>query len=272
MMASSLLTLVHNRKDALFNTLAGIARGTVLPSEVVIVYMNDMPYNLPTYPFSIHEVQLKCENGLNLSAARNLAMANSSNDFNIFLDVDCIPESDLVAQYLDAQNAEDLLWTGSVRYLSTDASKSPDWQDRLKTLSSPDSLRAGIEPLPYELFWSLNFACSRRLFERIGGFDTRYVGYGAEDTDFAFQARKNGVRMGTVEATAYHQYHPSYSPPLNHLEKIVQNAVTFKAKWDTWPMEGWLRKFSEQGYIDWKKDRISLIRLPDAAELAVALK
>ncbi|WP_425466922.1 galactosyltransferase-related protein [Rarobacter faecitabidus] len=37
----------------------------------------------------------------------------------------------------------------------------------------------------YDLFWSLTFALSSATWQRIGGFDEGYCGYGGEDTDFA---------------------------------------------------------------------------------------
>ncbi|WP_409241961.1 glycosyltransferase family 2 protein, partial [Caballeronia sp. INML3] len=40
------------------------------------------------------------------------------------------------------------------------------------------------------MFWSLNFACHLNTFEQIGGFDDAYTGYGGEDTDFAFRAKR----------------------------------------------------------------------------------
>lgn len=271
-MNASILTLVHDRAGALSNTLAGIARGSLLPTEVVIVHINEKPYPLSPYPFTIRQVLLDSGSSLNLSEARNLAMAYSANEFNIFLDVDCIPGVQLLARYLAAFGKEDILWSGRVRYLPQNAMSLPAWENKLHALSDPDPVRGKVTHLPYTLFWSLNFACSKAVFDRIGGFDTRYVGYGAEDTDFAFTARDKSVKLGTVGATAFHQYHPSYAPPLNHLERIVENAMLFKRKWHQWPMEGWLEKFKALGYIHWNDAQIHLLRTPTPDELNATLR
>jgi len=122
------------------------------------------------------------------------------------------------------------------------------------------------------LFWSLNFGCSKATYSKIGGFDEDFSGYGAEDTDFAFSANKNGVDFKTIDALAYHQYHPSYDPPVNHIESIVENATRFKAKWGLWPMEGWLRKFCEMGYTSFISGQINLLKLPTTDEISAVLK
>ena len=75
--------------------------------------------------------------------------------------------------------------------------------------------------------WSLCFAIGRTQFEKIGGFDTHYVGYGAEDTDFAFMARELNIEFYLTCDVIYHQQHSVYRPPLNHLSSIVVNANAF---------------------------------------------
>ena len=42
-------------------------------------------------------------------------------------------------------------------------------------------------------------------------------------------------------ARAYHQHHPSSSPPVQHLADILRNGALFRRRWGRWPMEGWLR-------------------------------
>ena len=50
-------------------------------------------------------------------------------------------------------------------------------------------------------------------------------------------------------AWAYHQYHPSPDPPVQHLTDIVRNAAIFHRRWGWWPMTGWLREFERRGLI-----------------------
>lgn len=79
------------------------------------------------------------------------------------------------------------------------------------------------------LFWSVAFGVRRRTFEALGGFDEAYVGYGAEDTDFGFAARRADVSLVlSGEACAFHQHHPVSDPPIEHLDAIIRNAQVFR--------------------------------------------
>lgn len=268
----SILTIVHQRRQALVKLIQGLERSRRKPDQLVIVYMNETPYKLPKTSFPLINQSIFHPTHLPLAQARNQAVRAATNDDLIFLDIDCIPHAAMVYQYANAFEQPGQLWAGPVRYLRKEAIPLPDGWQRLDELSDPDPIRTNIASLPYELFWSLNFGCSRQTFARIGQFDENYVGYGAEDTDFAFSARRSATPLRWVDALAYHQYHPSYDPPLNHLPAIIANATYFKQKWRVWPMEGWLTKFQQQRFIRWTDDQIELLRLPSSVELATALK
>ncbi|MCC8409317.1 hypothetical protein LJ707_10260 [Mucilaginibacter sp. UR6-1] len=234
--------------------------------------MNEEIMDLPSLNIPINTYRIDREGYLPLAEARNMAVEKAHCELMIFLDVDCIPAIDLVERYKTAFASNDMLYTGPIRYLSKEASKDDDLFNKLDILSRPDQIRDFNKEISYELFWSLNFGCTRSTFERIGGFDANFTGYGGEDTDFSFSARSNKVPIQWVQAVAYHQYHPSYDPPLNHIREIITNAKLFKDKWDTWPMTGWLRKFKEHGYIIWDNDKLELQRLPDEGEIQSAKK
>ncbi|MCL7986927.1 galactosyltransferase-related protein [Sphingobacterium sp. lm-10] len=270
----AILTLVHKREKALINMLNGIAAGSLWPSEVLVVFMNEEALALDVkFPFPVRSIMLETKTGLNLSAARNLAMQESSANHNVFLDVDCIPDEEFLKTYHDhfVQN-DGVLYTGRVGYLPKGFDEQENWLTHMSEISAPDPVRNALKSYPYELFWSLNFGCSKEVFSRIGGFDMQYEGYGAEDTDFAFQARKNNVALHTIDAHAYHQYHTSYQPPINHLKSITINASHFFAKWDTWPMEGWIKAFEDLGYIKRTDGALEIIALPTQQEIDAALK
>jgi len=172
----------------------------------------------------------------------------------IFLDVDCIPGRDLVAAY--AQSNPAALACGPVRYLAE------NWQRRCGDQTDRELRAVSVEhvarPAPehdhygsdYDLFWSLSFGVTSALFDQVGGFDESFVGYGGEDTDFARSAEMIGVPLQWLRnGCAYHQWHPSSSPPTEHVESIVANARYFHRKWGEWPMRGWLDQFEDAGLI-----------------------
>lgn len=267
----SVLTIVKNRSEALNNLIRGLCESALFPDELIIVFMNESVSPVPTTPFPTHCVSFHTSESLPLAKARNYAASIAKYDLLIFLDVDCIPSSLLCSIYTDCTDRNSIL-SGQIRYLQKAADLSNLDEGCLHQQSDPDPIRADIKQLPYELFWSLNFACSRNVFLEIGGFDERFTGYGAEDTDFSFRARQKGIPICTVSATAYHQHHPSYSPPVNHFSDIVENARVFHEVWDRWPMEGWLREFQEMGLLKWEPQSIDILRYPSQNEIDQSLK
>ena len=184
-------------------------------------------------------------------------------DLLVFLDADCLPGPDLLARYRAAVAAHpEGLLCGPVTYLPEGI--LPERPDELSALTAPHAAR----PAPpdgehvlgdHRLFWSLSFAVTARTWRAVGGFDEAFEGYGGEDTDFAYAARDAGVPLVWVGgAHAYHQHHPTSSPPWQHLDDILRNGRLFADRWGSWPMEGWLDAFASAGAIErtptgWKR-------------------
>jgi GT2 family glycosyltransferase len=266
------ITLVHGRRAHLDNLLTGLERSTRLPQSLWVIHMNEPVAGLHSDRFVIHELSLEETAGLPLARARNAVIHLPAAGPWVFVDVDCIPSEHMLQHYHEAlQTYPHDLHLGAVRYLPEGAN-APGWNEeslRARSVAHPLSVYRG-EPgdeLEHALFWSLNFACTKDVFERIGGFDEGYTGYGAEDTDFAFRAQDRKVPLRVAEALAFHQYHPTYSPPLNHFEDIITNARRFHQRWNVWPMEGWLRSFTERGLVRWEGDVLEVLRTPAADEV-----
>ncbi|MGB3298080.1 MAG: glycosyltransferase [Phormidesmis sp.] len=271
----SVLTLTRNRSDHLQNLLKGLSRSSRLPDECIVVHMNEPAQALGDWPFPCHHLTYQnAEILLPLTRARNAAAERATGDRLLFLDVDCIPAKEMVAEYEKAcEQMPRAIAMGNVHYLSTKV--STDWtEDSLKEQSHPHPKRdiTGFPPLTkeenYGRFWSLSFGLSHSLFNQLGGFSNSYAGYGAEDTDFAWKARAKGIDLCWVpKAVAFHQFHASTIPPWHHFESIIHNAKVFYERWGEWPMGGWLKVFADEGYISWnlERDRLEVIRLPTQA-------
>lgn len=270
------LTLVHGRRPHLDNLIRGLERSTVLPDALIIVQMNEEPQQWSGYRFPVISRVVRDLTGrLPLASARNAAVELALSDDLIFLDVDCIPSRRLVEQHRDRlRSSEPALLQGAVSYLPEQAVQN-DWSEeqlnRVGSLHSVQESHCPGDDIPHPLFWSLNFACTRRTFETIGGFNANYIGYGGEDTDFAFRARKYGVPVKAVSALAFHQYHPTFSPPLNHLVSIVENSERFFKAWGEWPMTGWLAEFADAGYLKIEESRLVVLRVPTKTEILARL-
>ena len=266
-MTISVLTIVKNRHDHLTNLLTGLASSRQTPDEVIVVDMSEHPFDPGMNPLNIM-VRHMPEQGLPLAKARNEAARLARSDKFLFLDVDCIPGASLVSAINEVLCRESAITCAKVRYLRRGPLTRPWNESTLLALSDLHPLRdfpasgLRLETNP-GLFWSLLFGISRANFERLRGFDEDFTGYGAEDTDFGFRAAAAGVPLiFQAEGPAYHQYHETQDPPLNHLEDIVRNANTFMAKHGVWPMEGWLKKFQQMGLIEFAGDRVERTNIP----------
>lgn len=273
----SVLTLVRNRPTHLQRLIEGLARSHVLPSELVVVDMSDEPIVLPPTPFAAQSVRLQTS-GLPLAEGRNLAARRSVGDRLLFLDVDCIPAADLVGDMDASLTAQDALICAEVRYLCADAVDDGWTEAGLRVGGQVHPARAfpatGLRAEPNAgLFWSLAFGIRRSAFEALGGFDLRFTGYGAEDTDFGFRARDAGLPLlFKGGAGAFHQHHGVFDPPLQHFDDILRNAEIFRLIWGRWPMTGWLTAFETLGLIAVHSDQIERLRAPSAQEIEAARK
>ena len=267
-MKTVVVTLQRGRHAHLDRQLAAVGESARQPDAHVVVSMDPAAPDLPC-----DVVHLPVASGvpLPLARARNLAVSRAVGEHGaelvVALDVDCLPSPGLIGRYEDAAREQPAaLLSGPVRYLQPGAPADGPLPSEAELGAAPPH---PARPVPaegtlqseprYELFWSLSFAMTPAVFDRVGGFDEGYVGYGAEDTDFAMRARREHVPLVWVGgAEAYHQHHPVSTPPVEHVADIVRNAGVFHRRWGTWPMEGWLRAFAERGLVDWCDDRLTL--------------
>lgn len=271
----SVVTLNKGRRPHLLRLLEGLGRGAP-PDECVVIEMGEDEGELPAQPFPIRRVVLARE-GLPLAASRNAGRATASGEHLLYLDVDCIPAANLVTVMARAIAEHDALICGPIRYLPAGAVQD-GWTEadllRAGQLHPARSFpESGVAPVENAgLFWSLGFAIRAATFDRIGGFDESFTGYGAEDTDFAFRAREAGVPLLFAGGTcAFHQHHVGYDPPLQHFDDIVANARRFRARHGFWPMDGWLDAFAELGLIEKERERdIVVLRRPEPHEFEAA--
>lgn len=276
-MEFSVLVIAHQRAGHLQRLLDGVQRSSLLPREVIVVYMDDpapepVACNVPVK--TIHIQSDTEESGLPLARARNAAAANASTERLVFLDVDCIPSVGAFALLLQSLDEHSAVVMAEPRYLREPIVAGPTPSDlALCELSVPHHARAVLPTeVPcdmHEHFWSLGFAISSSDFKRVRGFCLEYSGYGAEDTDFAFTARRHGIPVVFTCAVVFHQHHGVSKPPLNHFDAIVANASKFHARWGVWPMEGWLAAFERMGLVRWVPDGPTLDVLKHPSTLQI---
>jgi GT2 family glycosyltransferase len=262
------VTIAHGRHEHLSRLLWGLSSQSRPPDLVVVVAIDDdgvervVGQHLDNPPTRRTVATIDRVDGrLPLAAARNLGVRSAVDagaEDLVLLDVDCIPSARLVERYTTVLQAMDdggcHVLGGEVTYLPP-APDGVDYRDLdLDTLASPHPGRPTLAPAAtrpahdLRLFWSLSFATTSTTWQRLGGFDEAYIGYGAEDTDFAQRLASHGGDLTWVGgARAYHQHHPTHAPPTQHVHDIVANANRFATRWGWWPMEGWLEAFERLG-------------------------
>ncbi len=272
----SVLTIVKDRPAHLAELVVGLRRSAIAPKELIVVDMGSTP------PVAVSDIPLQVQvlrlegSGLPLAAARNAAARAASGDGLLFLDVDCIPMRGLVGAMAKIIEELDALICGHVRYLGPGDNRSP-WQEAdLLRRSSDHPARcfpeSGLRHVSDAgLFWSLVFGIRRNTFMALGGFDEAFAGYGGEDTDFGFRAREADLPLVFMGGPgAFHQFHDTFDPPLQHFQDIIRNARIFREKWRQWPMSGWLAEFERIGLIAVGAGSIDVLRNPTVAEIAQA--
>lgn len=276
-MTASVLTLTRRRRPHLINLMESLGRQTVQPSELIIACMQDsIEDGLPELAFPVHQFLVPGD-PLPLARARNMAAARAKSDTFVFLDVDCIASPTLVEAFLDACNSQDGLFLGEVLYLPGPAVRSPfDFHELDRTgivhPSKPPCPETGLQRESNTgEFWGLSFAIRKPTWDRIGGMDETFIGYGAEETDLAARLDPAGIPLFWVGgARSYHQHHAVHVPPLQHFDSIVTNAQRFYAKHSRWCMDYWLGQFAEKGFISWDLARadLQILRKPTIGEIA----
>ena len=245
----SIVTIVKERRKQLTNLLEAVKASTILPYDIQVVCMDDpdgiaIPDGLNV---SIH--LMNETHDLPLAAARNAGITATKTGNVIFIDVDCIVSPTLFANMLMGLQAQNIIAAYPL-YLPVlpDTGNYDDLKHKAVTHPARERIPVG-KPVDHLQFWSLLFAIQKQTFEKIGGFDESFTGYGAEDTDFAMMFHKAGVKQIFVRDYVLHQYHDKHDPPLNHFDSIIENAIRYQQKWNVLPMQRWLKAFAKMGLI-----------------------
>lgn len=264
----AVVTIVRGRHSHLAGQVMGLRDQRRSPDTYVVVAVDDPAAHglvraLAPVTWDLRTPTLGLVDGrMPLSAARNLGAATAvatGAEHLVFLDVDCVPHHGLVERYADV--LRDTAGDPAPRVVCGDVAYEPPPASSIDPRGSarrprhhparpalPDDALEAVDDVT--LFWSLSFAVTATDFERVGGFDEDYAGYGGEDTDFGQRlARAGGRLIFTGGARAVHQYHPTSNPPVQHVADVVANANLFATKWGWWPMLTWLEQFRAQGMV-----------------------
>ena len=171
--------------------------------------------------FTTHE-----HKGFRLARCRNEGVLASSAPYLLFSDGDCIFPSDHLSKHLQARRSR-VAWSGDCLHLDEEATQRIDGEaiasgaycdwvprreyQRIHRRWIKDRFYQAINHRKKPKLAGSNIAVSREDFERVNGFDERFVGWGCEDDDLADRLRLSGVRIASILGftQVFHMWHPN---------------------------------------------------------------
>lgn len=213
----SVVVTHYDQPEELARTLAAL-RGQDYPSDLLeIVVADDGSPEPPIVPAGARLVR-QADRGFRASAARNLGVAASTGHVLCFLDADTTPEPGYVraltrlpallpeAVTVGRRRHADLAGLGPEVSVAeagpARALAEPGWLSE-EYARTGDLLRA--DDRSYRFVIGAVMACSRALFDEVGGFDESFTVYGGEDWEWAHRAWQAGAVLAHVpDAVAWH--------------------------------------------------------------------
>lgn len=191
------------------------------------------------------------DRGFRLSAIRNRAIANSSADYLMFCDADCIPRDDYVASHrkwarpncfiagarINIPSAVHHSFTDDdivsqrvfdVGFLSDKQAALSQYRWRLVRGSRWEHCLNWLT-YRYCVFSGSNSSAWRSDLLAVNGFDENFAGYGSEDRDIGIRLRNNGVRSRYLKFSLV-QLHLDH--PQTYLDPVIaaENRRRFRAR------------------------------------------
>jgi len=252
----SVVITTYNRPDALSLVLRGLAAQTAGDFEVLVAddgstsETTEMLAGLkPELNFPLHHVW-QPDDGFRAPMARNRASAAATGDYIVFLDGDCLPLTDFIAQHRNLA-APGWLVSGNRVLLDRRLTKrATEEQLPLWRWGAGEWLRARltgrvnrITPLLRLVDWSearddltgaktCNLAVWRQDLLAVNGFDEEFIGWGYEDSDLV-QRLLNCGRRRRASRWAIPVLHLWHGAQDRSREKVnlarLQQAVSSKA-------------------------------------------
>ena len=280
----SAVTIVKNRTEKLTNLITQLEQCSPTPDELVIVWMappSDLSLIQSDKLDIVHKFTTQGE--LPIAKARNKGMLAAKHANLAYLNVDAVVSPSLFKDGLLALKDNAVIFT-SVVFLPSERCEKP-YSDIAKSERQIGYLASNDDTLPKEdnneipsrdqeinhgkfsddSICSTVFFIRKADFQKTGGFDEGYAGFGLNDEDFFTHCRALGFSLEQLPTRTFAPQRPNYQCPVNHLLDFVHNAQRFRAKWAFFPCESVLNAYAEKGYInaDFIEHGIKIIQLPE---------
>jgi glycosyltransferase involved in cell wall biosynthesis len=253
----SVVIPTHNRAALLRRSLGAIAHQSIGPRDLDVIVVDDGSTDETAevlssrWPFALRHIRVD-HIGYRTGELRNVGAAQTTGERLCFLDDDVVVNprwaealvadpSDVVIGALlgytvDPPSAEEEdVVTGACVDLAAGIRVDPS----ILAHDPREYARRVFGALahqchPWTLTWSGNLAVRRRLFDRIGGFDQNFRGYGLEDVELGYRLWKSRASFGFGDA-AWAVHHATGVFELRYPSEL--NARRFLAKSPVLPVE-----------------------------------
>ena len=232
----SVIVTTYNRSDALAAVMRGLSAQTDRQFEVIIADDGSGPSHREAALAMADVLQFSAvhvwhpDSGFTAAQVRNLGVAASRGGYLVFLDGDCVPEKDFIAQHRRLAEAGRFV-NGSRVLLSEQltaqaiAGTEPivgrsrwywwkHWRaGRASRFIGTWRLPDGDYRVKGRFSWkgirSCNLAVWRADFVAVDGFDEIYVGWGHEDADLVLRLHHAGIQRknGFCATEVFHLWH-----------------------------------------------------------------
>jgi glycosyltransferase involved in cell wall biosynthesis len=150
-------------------------------------------------------------------AARNTGAAKSTGKYLMFMDADDLLHPEAIQWHMQAMDGrEDRLGVMGLRLFDSDPNRGEERHFPIGVPALPRLFDDNLAP-PHA------FLCSRKMFDRAGGFEVDRIFWGAEDWDLWLRMSLAGCDLATVEQIGayYRRYNGSASTNLERAERAT---------------------------------------------------
>ena len=235
-MKISVVVTTYNRPQALVLVLRGLLAQRQAPFEILIADDGSGDPTRQAIRQMTRDANVpirhlwQADDGFRAASARNMAVAAAQGELIVFLDGDCIPRPDFIAQH--ARLAQAGWFVAGSRLLLTPAlthqaenqqwpihlwGRGAWWLQRLAghtnrwlpLLNLPGHAWRRRQPAHWQSARTCNMAVWRSDLVAVNGFDESYQGWGHEDADLAVRLIRHGVhyKNGRFALTVLHLWH-----------------------------------------------------------------
>lgn len=259
----SIVITTYNRSDALIAVLRGLAAQDDQGFEVVVADDGSTTLHQSAMQKAAQALGLAITHvwhpdvGFTASRVRNLGVSAARGAYVVFMDGDCVPETDFVRRHRQLRqsgcfvNGSRVLLGAALSQAVLEARETVFGQSAtawLRRWWSKDANKlTGLLRLPDGAWriqpgfrWrgirSCNMGVWRADFEAVNGFDESFVGWGHEDADFVLRLHNLGTvrKNGYCATEVYHLWHleASRAQESGNAERVRQRQQSLQIRAD----------------------------------------